>query len=76
MKGGKKASKISTNRMFSADVPPYLIEELLPCGVGLNGKLQLSVHGGNSHTDLEDKRKIVVTMGVPCNSTTTYEGSY
>lgn len=33
--------------------PPYLIKELLPRCVGLNGKFQLRIHGGHSHANLE-----------------------
>lgn len=35
----------------------HLVEQLLPCGVGLDGKLQLGVHGGDAHVDLQDIRE-------------------
>lgn len=38
--------------------PSHLIKELLPCCIGLNGKFQLSIHGGHSHTNLELEGKI------------------
>lgn len=37
---------------------PYLVKQLLASGVRLNGKLQLCIHGGHTHTDLGwDERK-------------------
>lgn len=30
----------------------YLVEQLLACGVGLDGKLQLRVHSGDANIDL------------------------
>ena len=33
----------------------HLVEELFPCGVGLDGKLQLCIHGGDPDVDLENK---------------------
>lgn len=34
-----------------------LVKELLPCGVGVEGKLQLCVHGGDADVDLQQKQK-------------------
>lgn len=34
-----------------------LVEELLPCGVGVEGKLQLRVHTSDAHIDLQRKKK-------------------
>lgn len=35
-----------------------LVKELLPCGVGVEGKLQLRVHGGDANVDLQQKEKL------------------
>lgn len=35
-----------------------LVKELLPCGVGLEGKLQLRVHRGDANVDLQQKKVI------------------
>lgn len=34
-----------------------LVKELLPCGAGLEGKLQLRVHCGDANVDLHSKKK-------------------
>ena len=36
----------------------HLVEELFPCGVGLDGKLQLCIHGGDPDIDLENKHEL------------------
>lgn len=51
-----------TRRHYSAEVTelnfnPHLVKQLLPCRVGLDGKLQLGVHGGDAHVDLQDIRE-------------------
>lgn len=46
----------------------YLIKQLLPCSVRLDGKLQLSIHGGNTHADLEDT-KCIITTHAPSDAT-------
>lgn len=35
-----------------------LVKELLPCRVGVEGKLQLCVHGGDADVDLQRKKVI------------------
>lgn len=42
----------------------YLVKELFPCGAGLDGKLQLCIHGG--HTDI-DLRKLILHIVYGCN---------
>lgn len=39
----------------------YLVKELFACRVGLDGKLQLSVHGGDAHIDLKKRKKTRTT---------------
>lgn len=34
-----------------------LVKELLPCGVGVEGKLQLRIHRGDANVDLQSKVK-------------------
>lgn len=36
---------------------PYLVKQLLACGALLDGKLQLSVHGGDANIDLWGKMR-------------------
>lgn len=39
-------------------VPTYLVEQLFACGVGLDGKLQLGIHGGHPNVDLRSIENI------------------
>lgn len=44
---------------------PYLVKQLLASGVRLNGKLQLCIHGGHTHTDLGwDERKQISPLAL------------
>ena len=45
---------VSRSVRVKARAHSYLVKQLLACGVGLDGKLQLCVHGGHPHIDLEN----------------------
>lgn len=44
-------------------VSTHLVKELLPCSVGMEGKLQLRVHGRDAHVDLHSKKACEVWGG-------------
>lgn len=40
----------------------HLVKQLFPCGVILNGKLQLSIHGGHANIYLEGQKTVATLL--------------
>lgn len=50
-------SRTSSAAAIKIRVWTDLVKELLPCCVGVEGKLQLRVHGGDSNVDLRHTKR-------------------
>lgn len=48
--------------MFSYFSETHLVKKLFSCGVRLDGKLQLCIHGGHTDIDLHTKKQNIKTV--------------